>query len=207
MNLIFKSPEIFKGANEAVVLLYNSHIITNISQKAAEQCIEEINRNASISVSEDDYVKASDVLFYEYETEDTEIVFNFKKTKEVGYVAVEFFDYRELKKAEKVISQNFELLGFTREKRRLTSFQSALRPAAGMLWVLLSGGVLTWLAYREQNSPTTGKMPWYIYIFCEIVKAAGYLPFAFITAVLLVICFEWMFKRLAKPVFNISAYR
>jgi len=210
MDAIFKTPLIFNGEEETVVLMYGNYIISKMTQADADFAIKNIDQRMFDESSFDSIIKVRNVVEYEFEPEnDAAIIFGVANGAITSYETIDFKDVETTKNAEKSFGECFKQIGFRREEKQLTALKAAISPGIVTAFVGGLGGIITWLSYSFQDwEPSrTQRVKWFAYLFVKISKSVGYLPFLIITAVLTIICLFWMIKRMANPPLLVKAVK
>lgn len=210
MAIIFDKPTIIEGEKENVVLIYSDYIIGDITKEAADLAVDSIEKE---SLKNSDYkaiIKVDEIFEYEFEKKiDESIMFGIKNNEGTSYKNIYFKDAETAIKAENLIKDKFEKLGFKRKEEQLSAIGAAISPLIVTAIVAVVGSLLTWFAYEMESyeSTRTRVVKWYVYVMVKISKAVGYLPFLIITAVVVLFCLFWMIKRMANPPIKISAVK
>ena len=113
MKAIFDKPFVFDGDDEKVVLVYSNYIVGDITKEDADLSIEKIHKGVFDASFFESAIKIEDIFEYEFEPEnDTCIMFGIKNNDGTSYRNIEFKDIETVKRAEQMIKNQFELLGF-----------------------------------------------------------------------------------------------
>jgi hypothetical protein len=199
---------VFNGEDDKFVLIYKDFIFADIERNEIEECISDIDRCALDVSSFKKVVRLSQVFEYEFEENDSAILFGEVVAKTKRYETVGFVDNAELCRAEKVLIEGLTSQGLIREKRPLSALSAALVPAILLAITLALGGFFSWWAYKieigEWPTRTTIVKSWVMFSYLAF-KASGYMPVLALTLSIAAAWLLWMIKRMIKPPMGIFA--
>ncbi|SHG20992.1 hypothetical protein [Flavobacterium defluvii] len=210
MKTIFDKPIILDSEKENVVLIYSDYIIGDITRQDANLAIEKIKSGDFILSEFISVIKVKEIFEYEFEKDvDACIMFGIKNNEGTSYKNIDFKDTETAIKADSLIKEQFEALGFVRKEEQLSVIGASIFPLIVTGIVAVAGGLLTWFAYEMESyeNTRTRVVKWYVYLMVKISKSVGYLPFLIITGVLVLLCLFWMVKRMSNPPVKISVIR
>ncbi|MEN2399976.1 hypothetical protein GKZ90_0009320 [Flavobacterium sp. MC2016-06] len=210
MKSIFEKPLILNGEEENVVLVYSKYIIGNIKKEIADLSIEGIDKDLLNPSRFESIVKIKEVFGYKFKPgSDSHITFGVKNVTGVSYKTIGFKDAETTKQAEITLLEHFEKLGFKRKEKQFTRIESAMMPFITTLFIGIAGGMLTWFSFmcQKYDSVQIRTYNWCFNILIRVCRNVGYIPFLITTTILLTVSLLWLFKRILKPPYQISAIR
>ena len=209
METIFEKPIILNGEKDNVVLVYSEYIIGNIKKEITDLIIEGIDNGLLNAARFESIVKIKEVFAYKFEPDnDSHITFIVKNVSGTRYRTIDFKDPEITKQAEILLTEQFLKLGFRRNEKHLTSTQAAISPLILTAIIAASGTILTWFSHEFQKYEVQTKADnWCLNLFMRLCTGIGYVPFLILTTVLLLLSLFWLFKRIFKPPYQISAKR
>lgn len=209
MEAIFEKPIILNGGKDDVVLVYSKYIIGNIKKEITDLIIEGIDNDLLNPARFECLVKIKEVFAYKFEPgSDSHITFFIKNITGTSYRTIDFKDVETTKQAEVFLTEQFLKLGFKRNEKHLTPTKAAISPLILTAIIAAAGSVLTWFSYQFQKYEVQTKTDnWCFNLFMKLCRGIGYVPFLILTTTLLVLSLFWLFKRILKPPYKVSAIK
>jgi hypothetical protein len=210
MDKIFKTPLIFNGEDETLVLIYGNYIIGKLTQEGVNSIIKNIEQDTFNDSGFESLIIVKDILDYKFERDfDFTIAFSVLIDGLDSYKSISFKNAEEAIKAENSFQEHFKQLGFKREERPLKALEAATTPAICTAFVAIVGGLITWFAYsfqdwKPQRDIVVKK---FVYYLIKISQFIGFYPFLIITLLLMAACLRWMIKRMVNPPILIKAVK
>lgn len=188
MESIFEIPLLLNGEEDNLVLVYSKYIIGSVRKEIVDLSIEGISKDVLNTSRFDSIIKIKEIFAYKFKPgKDSHITFGVKNVTGISYKKIGFKDPETTKQAEIELREQFEKLGFKRKEKKLSRQKAAILPLLLMIAIIgVFGGECT---------------------LCSYAQVMGYFPFLVIIIMLLILGVFWLFKRILKPPYQISASR